>query len=764
MIQNLYQHFAALAKEHGTKEALLSCTSEGEVQKAYTFLQAKDAVERIAWWLKKDLNLASQDVISLAFKNSTDFLLVSWAAWSLGIITVPLDTKSDSTKEHLYKIQLAKTKAVLEKDAAFSFKDTQEISRTVRIVEMPEIETLKNVGEDLAFKQGIGHTALILFTSGTTAKPKGVKLTLENLLVNAQGIKDWFAITEKDRFLVLLPLYHINSTTFSLASLLAGASIAVSPAYSNSKFWQQAAKTKSTFTSIVQTICYDQLSRTKEFKEVQEEVQLTRIQIGSAPVVAPDAKAFTKQFNIPLYQGYGQTETALRVTGVPMNLEKSVYEQLVLQNSIGKAMAWADVKILLKEGEFAKEGEEGEIAVKGAAVMKGYIENQEANDKAFKDGYFLTGDLGYCKVIAGERYFFLKGRIKEIIIKGGVNLSPVAIENGLKNMCSVLDQVFVIGVPDKRYGEEVAALAVYKKSVKTKEELAAQLKDQLQEPFADLAPFERPKYIAEIIPGQIPITSTGKVRRQVLKDVIPFSSFEKVNEVARNTMYSFSRLGKEESVYFKQALALYNHCWHPLSIDEKTFASQVQNGVVAVAVDKQDKVQGLLTFLRTSKTQQELSAITYKDLTGNLSLNTNDSQGDKIVCVSICSSVAQKADVIEDMPVLAPTTKEVEEYLESGKDLVYNFHQKPKGGLPGAELVALLPNARSEDILSLGYAMLVKYPALPQGRVIVPHANSSVAVQLIEAGMEFARQRGITELYAFSRPSGAYHYFTKKTR
>ncbi|MCH8049042.1 acyl--CoA ligase, partial [Patescibacteria group bacterium] len=578
-MKNLYEHILNLAVEHPTKEALLSCDSHGNAQKTYTFKDVQEIVERTGYWFENELDMHAGDIVALALPNSVEFLLISWTAWALGIITVPLDIKRDTQEGHLYKIQLAKAKILITKEDMFSSSDLKAIGEHVKIVKADEIPSSGEASDTPLWEKGISHSAMILFTSGTTAFPKGAELTLVNILTNAEGIQDWLKITKEDRFCVLLPLHHINSTTFCLATLLAGASIAVPPTYSHSKFWEQLAKTKCTFTSIVPTICHDQLSRQKEFNEVKNELKVNRIQIGSAPVVSVDAVKFVKEFSIPLFQGYGQTETALRVTGVPMKLKKDTYEALLLENSIGREMNWADVQIMDKEGNILKEGQEGEIAVKGPAVMKGYIQDTDENKKAFLHGYFLTGDLGYYKNIAGDRYFFLKGRIKEIIIKGGVNLSPVSIEERIKKLYQDISEAYVIGVSDKRFGEEIAVAVCFKKSKKSLLSLKAQFAHQLisSKEFPD---FEKPKYIGIIEESLIPRTATGKVQRSLIKKNMAENAFEPITLIAKNTLYTFLRLTKDERRYMKQAFTLFNYCWQPLLINENTFAAHVENGNV----------------------------------------------------------------------------------------------------------------------------------------------------------------------------------------
>jgi len=735
MIESLYNHISKLASDN---PALLGCDEEGEIVERISYKQLKEKIEKTGAWLA-GLGLKRGDVLGLAIPNSIELLLISWAAWAMGVITVPLDEKRDTIEQHLYKLRLSKAKVLVAKEGIFSEEETRALKefKFIEILKLPE------ASGEVSWEKGISHQALILFTSGTTAKPKGAQLSLENLLANADCIKDWFKITSKDRFMVNLPLHHINSTTFCLSSLLAGASIAIPPKYSKSRFWKQAAEIEATFTSIVPTIAYDQLGQEKEFRKFKN--KLDRIQIGSAPVVVNDVKKFMEMFGIPLYQGYGQTETALRVTGVPLDLDENTYKKLVESNCIGKAMKLAEIEIMDDKGNILGENEDGEIAVKGPIVMKGYLGDSDI----FRNGYFLTGDIGYYEIINGERFYYMKGRSKEIIIKGGINISPVAVEDKLKQISNGIDQVYVIGVDDTRYGEEVAAVICWKKETgKAKALLKYKLNSSEK-----ISRYETPKFIATLDADKIPMTSTGKVQRSMLKGM-PLK-FEEVNLIVATKDFRFLRLTTNKPAYVKQAFALYNYCWQPLQIDRDTFGKHVDNGIVIAAIDGEDRVRGTISLLRTNLSEEKLSKIKYDELTDKQTLRSNNMDGERIVCVSICSD-NYKPELIPENSDDVQADK-VKEYLKS--DAVYKFHTKAKGGFEGARLVSLIPNARLEDKRALGYNMLMKYPEIKEEVTI--NDGDSVATQLIEAVMVFAQQLGIKEVYVFSRPIGLARHFSK---
>ena len=746
-VGNLYEHLTHLSDAAPEKVALAACDEKGNVEWEINYGQLKDKIRECASWLA-DLGVRDGDVLGLGIPNSVELLLLSWTAWGMGAITVPLDLKRDRMEQHVYKLESANAKILIAKKGVFSRQQTSGLR-----IKSVEIEDLKPVSSrdsaKVQWKKDLAHQALILFTSGTTANPKGVRLSLENLMANADAIKEWFKIKDSDRFLVLLPLHHINSTSFCLATMLAGGCIIVPPAYSNSRFWQQIAGSQASFTSIVPTICYDQLSREKEFARFRDKLRINRIQIGSAPVVVSDAKKFVEKYGIRLYQGYGQTETALRVTGVPLNIDEKTYQKLLEGNSIGTPVKCADVRIMDGSGKTLPEKTDGEIAVKGPMVMKGYL----GKTNPFRNGYFMTGDIGYYESTGNERYFFLKGRSKEIIIKGGINLSPVAVEDKLKRLNGSIDQAYAIGLPDRRYGEEVAAVICWKKTADF-EKSKAELKNQLAS--GRTSRYEAPKYLAAIDSERIPMTSAGKVQRSLLKKMQ--LDFEAVNVIASGTESKFLRLGSDNPEAFRQAFDLYNYCWQPLGISKETFSAQVRNGIVIAAVDKRDEVKGVVSLIRTNLGEKELSGITYETLTSGQSLSGNQPEGKNLVCVSICSS-NYKAEGFPEISEI-PGAETVRKYLESGLDPVFNFHKKAKGGFEkGAGLVAIIPNGRPEDRRALGYNLLLKYPELAKRPEI---SGASAAVQLMEAVMTFAWQLGISDVYAFSRPIGFADYAAKR--
>src|SRR3989338_8098362 len=748
-IKSLREHVASLAQKSPDKAALIGCDEEGNVVKRLTYRELSRLIESAAVYLS-GLGLKKGDRVALAFKNSPELLILSWAAWASGVVTVPMDTKRDTGEQYQYKLNLNKVAVLIAQGGVL--KDVEgKYLKGIQVVDF--IGFPEKGSTSIEWEAGLAHPALVLFTSGTTGHPKGAKLSLENLVVNADCIRQWLRITSEDTFLVNLPLHHINSTTFCLSTLLAGGTIAVPPNYSNSHFWQQMAKTKATITSIVQSILFDQLGREKEFAAVHANIKLNRIQIGSAPVIAQTVQEFMKKFGIPLYQGYGHTETALRVTGVPMGLPPKLYEQLIEENSIGTAMPWADVQIFDAEGQPLGADEEGELVVKGPAIMEGYV----GGEPAFRNGYFQTGDVGLYRMIEGQTFFFLKGRKKEIIIKGGVNISPIAVENAIKNISADAAQVHVVAVRDERYGEEIGAVVSWKKD-SNEASAKRRLKCALLFGTPFLSAYETPKYLSALPVEELPMTSTGKVQRSVLKEKLPYERFESIYGLIKTPHYRFTALHRY-SRWVSSSYELYNQCWAPLTAERNEYEKNIPKQLIILAARPDGSLApplaglaGQIAVIRTNLSADALLRTTFAQL---LSPDVLGPQGKALVCISICSA-DYKAKSIPDVSVV-PDEKIVREYLPN--DPVFKFHQKPKGGGGGAELIGIIPQGRPEDKSSLGYNMLLKYPAPSEDVAITDDAP--VSTQLIEAVLVIAKDLGITDVYAYSRPGGLAHYLAK---
>jgi acyl-CoA synthetase (AMP-forming)/AMP-acid ligase II len=534
--QMIYDH----AKSQANKTAIIGVdvTTDNALYLSYRELFA--AVVRCGNYLYSQHNICEGTHFSFAYDNRAEVLILSLAGAVLGASSTILDTRRDVVDRMKYKLSLTESKVFITHPRGSSQetwkKKVQMLREKIPFMPIVELGSAQSLMDELAeydstpqfpIVGNLDHVHATLFTSGTTADPKGVQLTSSNLLFNAVAIQQWLRITQDDRFAAILPLHHINSTTFSLATLLAGGTLVLLSEPPKERFWDFMAKYQVTITSIVQKIVYQLLELQNEFEHVQDNLVLTRIQVGSDVVDPIATERFIEKYRIPLHQGYGLTEVALRATGVPMGLRWDDYLMLVRRNTIGTPLEGVNVSVLNEYGVEAKEGEKGEICVRGPIVMKRYLKNFKATEIAFDGGWFHTGDIGWYEVIFDRPFFFYHSRTKEIIKKGGAMLSPDAIDRAVRKRFPELEDAFSFGYPDKAWGEDVWIVVTFKDNVKAHRRVEI-IKEIVefgeQELIPGLPKFEAPTRVLDWeveFPGQsIPRASTMKVQRTRQKELV----------------------------------------------------------------------------------------------------------------------------------------------------------------------------------------------------------------------------------------------------
>ncbi|MBI3559856.1 long-chain fatty acid--CoA ligase, partial [Candidatus Gottesmanbacteria bacterium] len=581
--------------------------------------------------------------------------------------------------------------------------------------------------------------------------------------------------TVDDVFNIVLPLHHINSTEFCLAMILVGGTIVLNSRYSASRFWHIVSRFRATNTSIVPTILHDLLTRADEFKKSKLDISsLKRICIGSAPVLPEETIRFSDTFGIRVTQGYGQTETALRVAGVPVNVDKTTYRNLVKTNTIGTELANNHLAIMDENNNEKQEGKEGEICIAGPILADGYLNNPDETAKSFKNGWFHSGDLGYWKHVASSlpaevagpgleprKFFFIIGRIKEIIIKGGVNLSPSAIEDALLKAFPQVDEVSVVGYPDERMGEEIAAVIVLRDQKRLNPvslqglTLENQILDATQNgSIAGLSRYEAPKKV--FVFNKLPKTSTGKIQRVEVKKAVA-----ELVKKEHPKHYYVRQIDPHEHDVIKKALEINNARFRFVPSTLKEFIARVQNGLFFGVFEELEGLVGSLSCIRLNfKIVETLTTWNEATMTGTLA--NNDPNGDTLLCVAISVALKRSNLVKKQGSTLQNNEKElqqlakqyIEAYVRTENDHVLDFHRKSKGGIPGATVWKILENGRSEDKEAMGYNVLMKYPIIDESTKIVRSNAPSHAILLIEHALLWAKEHGVKNVIAFSRPSG----------
>ena len=466
---NVGELLSKKVKENPNKTFLIC---PGKANDEFTYSEFKTVVDRTAKLLITN-GLKKNDRICLVFHNSPEFLILYFAGLSIGLTIVPINPDI-ATREIRYIIENSKSKAVFFNDKLeFKINNIKKDLDNVKIKKIKSIEDLNlSANANVSFEQpeiSLYDIAVIIYTSGTTGNPKGVVLSHLNLLADAMGISKWFEFNEETRCLCILPLFHNNGQiTTLLAPLYAGGStIIVKGKVSLYAFWYLVKEYQATWTSVMASI----LSILLSFPKEREDDSLTGILCGGQILTRSVQELFEKRFNVPIFEGYGLTETTSFscINGYPADKRKI--------GSIGKPLLTNEMKIL-NENNDVGSNVEGEICIRGYNVSSGYIGDEEKNNDVFRNGWFHSGDYGKKDK---DGYFYFHGRKDSLIIKGGENIYPAELENVLYQHPYV-DECAVIGVPDELLGEEICAFVKIKndKSL-TENELKVFCKDKIAE-------------------------------------------------------------------------------------------------------------------------------------------------------------------------------------------------------------------------------------------------------------------------------------------
>ncbi len=337
--------------------------------------------------------------------------------------------------------------------------------------------------------------ALVLHTSGTTARPKIVPLTGRNILSSASHVRDALALTPADRCLNVMPLFHIHGLVAALlASLAAGAGVVCTPGFYAPRFFAWVDEFQPTWYTAVPTMHQAILSRAPAHEDIIARRPLRVIRSSSAALAPRVSAQLEAAFGAPVVEAYGMTEAAHQMAANPLP------PRVRKPGSVGVA-AGPEVAIMDGAGQLLTQGAIGEVVVRGSNVMRGYEGNAAANAAAFVGEWFRTGDQGY---LDADGYLFLTGRLKELINRGGEKIAPREIDEVLLDHPAIA-QAVAFGVPHATLGEEVAAAVVLRDG-------AAVTEIELRRFTADrLAPFKVPRRV--LVVDEIPKGPTGKLQR-----------------------------------------------------------------------------------------------------------------------------------------------------------------------------------------------------------------------------------------------------------
>jgi acyl-CoA synthetase (AMP-forming)/AMP-acid ligase II len=479
-------------------QAVYALSTESGVTLRYDELEA--GVARTGAWLARH-GVAAGETVSLVMPNGLMTLRLLLGAMASGRCVNPVNLLSQpEVMRYVFEHSDCKLVVAAPEWAERVRALAQGLPCRVVVVD-PDALTLPDEPTGLLPTPTPPRTddlALLMYTSGTTGRPKGVMLTQANLAANANAIATEHALTPADRVLGVLPLYHINAFAVTmLAPLASGGSVAMAPKFSAARFWAQALDTQCTWINVVPTIVSYLLEGEKPAADLS---RLRFCRSASAALPPEHLRGFERKFGLGVIETMGLTETVAPSFSNPLDPAQRKL------GAVGRASG-CEARIIDAELRPLPDGQTGELAIRGPNVMRGYYKNPEATAASFTpDGWLRTGDLGHRD---SDGFFFVTGRIKELIIKGGENIAPREIDEALLKHPAVLDAA-AVGIPDTHYGQEILACVVLREGMTAGED---ELRDFC---IATLGRYKTPKRFRFM--ADLPRGPSGKVQRLKLAE------------------------------------------------------------------------------------------------------------------------------------------------------------------------------------------------------------------------------------------------------
>jgi long-chain acyl-CoA synthetase len=494
----------------------------------FTYGQLNALSNRVANALV-EMGVGHGDKVALACPNLPFFPIVYYGILKAGAAVVPLNVLFKQ-REIAYHLEDSDAKAV------FVFEGTDELplAQTVKeafdrvescehlivmtkdplgICPFENCKTLTEITTDKSeefetYPTAPNDTCAILYTSGTTGKPKGAELTHFNIMSNVistYGIHlPVLDLTdgEQKTCLITLPLFHTTGQTVQMnTNMYAGNRNVLLPRFDAKATLEAMEKEKVNFWVGVPTMYWALLKYIDENDyDVSGICKHMKVPTsGGAPMPVEVMKEFEEVFGIRVFEGYGLSETSPLATF-------NHFEKPSKPGTVGQAIFGVDVRCFDENDKEVEPGQRGEVVIRGSNVMKGYYKRPEATAEAFRNGWFHTGDIG---IMDDEGYLAIVDRKKDMILRGGYNIYPRELEEVIMTHPAV-SLVAVVAVPDERLGEEVKAYIVRKSGAEITEiEMIGWCKEQF-------AANKYPRYIE--FRDELPIGGTGKILKRALRE------------------------------------------------------------------------------------------------------------------------------------------------------------------------------------------------------------------------------------------------------
>ncbi len=474
-----------------------------------TNVQRLEAAAALAHVLQSK-GVGPDDKVVVMMPNSPEVLAAFQAVWKLGAVIIPV-TPQLGVPEVSYMLEDSAAGTILTSSqlAPLVAQAAEGKSCQVLVLGPTDVPGTVDISEDIAAAEGrmandflTGRAeddlALLLYTSGTTGQPKGVMLTHGNLHSNAHAVLEMATDTEPmERSLAVLPLSHSYGVIVMNAGLLMGGVTVLMPFFKLDEVFENLEKYQVQQFSVVPTMLNYMLNFPE--RDRFDLTHLTKVGSGGAALANEVRLEFERTFDCEVKEGYGMSECAPSATGY-------YPEDVVRPGSVGRAIPGVTISIRDNQNEALPPNTSGEICIQGPNVMLGYWNKPEATEKALEGGWLHSGDIGH---MDEDGFVYITDRKKDLVIKGGENISPREIEEAIYHHPAVAE-VAVIGVPDDTYGETVGA-AVH---LRPGQEATA---DEIRTQAAELVTkFKVPTYV--FFTDDLPKSGNGKILKRELRD------------------------------------------------------------------------------------------------------------------------------------------------------------------------------------------------------------------------------------------------------
>lgn len=467
-------------------------------EREYSFQELWTETAKVARHLQSELGVKPGDRVALWLKNCPEFIPALFGILQAGGVVVPINNFLKPA-EVSYILGDADANVILtDATMAESLPALAELKPDLRGVQVEIFSTQDDPGPMKPSERKVEDLAVIIYTSGTTGRPKGAMLSHGNLLHNVESCRLVLRCVNEDRVAVLLPMFHSFMLTVGvfLPMIVGGSIVLIRSLHPPRNVLQEIIHRQATILPAI-----PQFFRTMASSPVPISIPSLRMCIsGAAPLPVQVLTEFGQKFQFPLIEGYGLSEASPVVTKNPLfGVRKA--------GSIGLPIPNVEVSIQDDEGRMLGPDEIGEVCVRGGNVMMGYWNQPDETAKAMRNGWLLTGDIGYKDA---DGYFYITDRKKDMLLVNGINVYPREVEEILYQFPGVKEAA-VIGVPDARKGEQPVAF------VSANEGVALEEKALQQFVRSKLADYKVPRRV--VLMAALPRNATGKILKTALREM-----------------------------------------------------------------------------------------------------------------------------------------------------------------------------------------------------------------------------------------------------